>query len=103
MALWDGPCEVTGKPGVIDELSARCACVSPFMAVFCDGTIKDLDLWREYVYAWGAGRPSYPDVPLPQMPPGSRSFWDPIVEEMEKLNAQRARRRALCRGTFVTV
>lgn len=41
--LGDGPCQVTGKPGIIDleTCPSLCACKSPLMAIYCDGNFKD--------------------------------------------------------------
>ena len=76
MALADGPCEITGKPGILDEIAGyRCACVSPLMGIFCDGTMKNAALWKDY-------RGGYPQVPLPEMPPGNVALGEVIMEKL---------------------
>jgi len=61
MALYDCTCRVTGEPGILDDCAGTCCCYSPLIAIFCDGTFKNLDLWKDY---GGLGE-------SPEKPPGT--------------------------------
>lgn len=91
VGLSDGACEITGKPGVLDEAAGyRCACVSPFFGVFCDGTLKTSSLWRDYRGGW-------PDVPLPEMPPGTAApvpIYSALMEDIREAGSESSPRSA---------
>jgi hypothetical protein len=74
MALYDCTCKVTGGPGILDDMAGTCCCYSPLIGIFCDGTMKDLDLWKEYR---GIGEP-------PEKPPGKNKFSDVVQSIMEE-------------------
>lgn len=70
MGLSDCICMITGKPGIFDQEANTCCCRSPLIGFFCDGTMKDLSLWRDYR---GYGPP-------PELPPGKQTFAEVVAE-----------------------
>jgi hypothetical protein len=74
MALYDCTCTVTGGPGILDDCAGTCCCRSPLIAIFCDGTMKNMELWKDYR---GIGEP-------PERPPGATKLSDHMQEVLDR-------------------